>query len=612
MTEPADLGARVDAELTRLAPAAKRVVVAVSGGADSVAAARLLAAAGRDLVIAHFDHRLRPDSGGDAEFVRALSARLGAEFRLGGADVLAVASARRWNLEDAARRLRYAFLHDVLRATAARDGAIVVAHTLDDQAETFLLQLLRGAAFPGGMAARRGSVVRPLLGVRREELRAHLRLLTQAWREDATNDDLSRNRAWVRAELLPALESRFPGVAERIDHTASQLAAARAALERLARERFGEADIDVGRLAGAEPALRRAVIAARLRALGVPATRAVVADLEAALGEAARLGSAAPPWRRDLPRGASATLAYGRFAIGRSTSAAPAPEAPRAVSTLADLPAGAPAAVLAGRSGLVVRRRLPGDRIRLPGGTKLVSDLLIDRKVPRAERDRLRVIADGPEVLWVEGVAVAAALGAGAAGVSPEALGAPARGSSPPAANGDPLAPDTRPTPDRDARLMRLALAQARLALAEGEVPVGALVARGDEVLAVGRNRTRATGDPTAHAEIVAMRAAAERLGGWRLTGCTLYVTLEPCPMCFGAVLQSHVARVVFGAPNLRDGALGGVADVSLAPWKRVPAILGGVEGGAAARLLKDAFAAARGADAPEGGTDDPRQDGMN
>ncbi len=577
---------RMDAELTRLAPSAKRVVVAVSGGADSVAAARLLAAAGRDLVIAHFDHRLRPESGGDAEFVRALSARLGAEFRLGGVDVLAVARARGWNLEDAARRLRYAFLHDVLRETAARDGAIVVAHTLDDQAETFMLQLLRGAAFPGGMAARRGTVVRPLLGVRREELRAHLRLLAQAWREDTTNDDLSRNRAWVRSELLPALESRFPGVAERIGHTASQLAAARAALERLARERFGEADMDVGRLAGAEPALRRAAIAARLRALGVPATRAAVADLEAAVGAAASLGSAAPPWRRDLPRGASATIAYGRFAIGRSSSAAPTPEAPRVVSVPADLPVGAPAAVLAGRSGLVVRRRLPGDRIRLPGGTKLVSDLLVDRKVPRAERDRLWVIADGSEVLWVAGVAVAA--------------------------NVDSPTPGAQASSDRDVRLMRVALEQARLALAEGEVPVGALVARGDEILAVGRNRTRATGDPTAHAEVVAVRAAAERLGGWRLTGCTLYVTLEPCPMCFGAVLQSHVARVVFGAPNPRDGALGGVADISLAPWKRAPAIQGGIEGAAAARLLKDAFAAARGADAPEGGTDDPRQDGMN
>ncbi len=602
MAEPADLGARVAADLTRLAPGAGRVVVAVSGGADSVAAARLLAAAGRDLVIAHFDHRLRPDSGEDAEFVRGLSASLGAEFRLGGADVAAVARAKRWNLEDAARRLRYAFLHGVLREVAPRDGVIVVAHTRDDQAETFLLQLLRGAAFPSGMAESRGSVVRPLLGVGRDELRAHLRLLAQAWREDATNDDLSRNRAWVRSELLPKLEGRFPGAARRIAHTASHLAAAGATLERVARERFGEGEVDVGRLAAAEPALRRATIAARLRALGVPVTRSAIADLEGALGEATRLGAGAPPWRRDLPRGVRATIAYGRFGVGRTSGAPVRTAEPRPVTAAADLPAGVSGSVL-DRPGLVMRHRLPGDRIRLPGGTKLVSDLLVDRKVLKEERDRLRLLASGSEVLWVEGVAVA--LGAGVL------------------------------EPDADARLMRVALEQARLAAAEGEVPVGAVVARDGEVLGVGRNRTVAGRDPTAHAEVLALRAAAEKVGDWRLTGCTLYVTLEPCPMCLGAALQSHVARVVYGAANLRDGALGGVTDLMLAPWKRVPEVVGGVEGAAAARLLKDAFAAARGAKAlvepaavtagrdaagadaatdarTDAGADDPRQDGMN
>lgn len=585
MAKPVDLPANVDAELTRLAPAAGRVVVAVSGGADSVAAACLLTAAGRDLVIAHFDHQLRPASGQDAEFVRDLSARLGAEFRSGAADVAAVARAKRWNLEDAARRLRYAFLHRVLREVAARDGVIVVAHTRDDQAETFLLQLLRGAAFPGGMADRRGSVVRPLLGTGRDELRAYLRRAAQIWREDATNADVSRNRAWVRAELLPRLEGRFPGATLRIAHTASQLAAARTTLERVARERFGEGDVAVVRLAGAEPALRRAAVAERLRALGVPVTRAAMADIEDALAAAARLGVGAPPWRRDLPRGVSAAIAYGRFGVGRATDAAPLPVEPRPVTAPADLPAGVSETVLHDRPGLVMRHRLPGDRIRLPGGTKLVSDLLVDRKVPRAERDGLRLLASGSEVLWVEGVAVA--LGAGT------------------------LAPAT------DVRLMRVALEQARLAASQGEVPVGAVVTRDGEVLAAGRNRTVTDGDPTAHAEVLALRAAAEKIGDWRLTGCTLYVTLEPCPMCLGAALQSHVARVVYGATNLRDGALGGVTDLALAPWKRFPEVVGGVEGPAAARLLKDAFAATRGAKAVaepavDAWVDDPRQDGMN
>lgn len=109
---------------------------------------------------------------------------------------------------------------------------------------------------------------------------------------------------------------------------------------------------------------------------------------------------------------------------------------------------------------------------------------------------------------------------------------------------------------------MRLALAEARAAADAGEVPVGAVVVKDGQVIATGRNAPVQANDPTAHAEIVALRAAAQRLGNYRLDGCTLYVTLEPCAMCSGAMLHSRLARVVFGASQPKTGAAGSVLDL--------------------------------------------------
>ncbi|MEV5978936.1 tRNA adenosine(34) deaminase TadA [Streptomyces sp. NPDC052114] len=111
---------------------------------------------------------------------------------------------------------------------------------------------------------------------------------------------------------------------------------------------------------------------------------------------------------------------------------------------------------------------------------------------------------------------------------------------------------------------MRLALAEAERAVAGGDVPVGAVVLSpdGTTVLAVGHNEREAAGDPTAHAEVLALRRAAAALGSWRLTGCTLVVTLEPCTMCAGALVQSRVDRVVYGARDDKAGAAGSLWDV--------------------------------------------------
>jgi tRNA(adenine34) deaminase len=138
---------------------------------------------------------------------------------------------------------------------------------------------------------------------------------------------------------------------------------------------------------------------------------------------------------------------------------------------------------------------------------------------------------------------------------------------------------------------MRLALAEARAAAAAGEVPVGAVVVKDGRVIATGRNAPIAGHDPTAHAEVAALRAAAAHLGNYRLDGCTLYVTLEPCSMCAGAMLHARLARVVFGAPDPRTGAAGSVVNLFAEPrLNHQTQVQGGVMAEACGALLRDFF----------------------
>ena len=140
--------------------------------------------------------------------------------------------------------------------------------------------------------------------------------------------------------------------------------------------------------------------------------------------------------------------------------------------------------------------------------------------------------------------------------------------------------------------LMGIALEQARAALATGDVPIGAVVAAPDgRILAVGRNEREATGDPTAHAEVVAIRAAAAALGTWRLDGCTLAVTLEPCPMCAGAMVLARLRRLVFGCADPRAGACGTLFDIVRdARLNHRCLVRSGVLGEECARLLTGYF----------------------
>ncbi|MBS0426056.1 MAG: tRNA adenosine(34) deaminase TadA [Proteobacteria bacterium] len=147
------------------------------------------------------------------------------------------------------------------------------------------------------------------------------------------------------------------------------------------------------------------------------------------------------------------------------------------------------------------------------------------------------------------------------------------------------------PSEADDARWMAVALAQAREAAAAGEVPVGAVVVKDGVLLATGRNSPVATHDPTAHAEVNALRAAAAALGNYRLDGCTLYVTLEPCAMCSGAMLHARLARVVYGAADPRTGAAGSVVDLFAQPLlNHHTRVTSGVAAEACGALLQDFF----------------------
>ena len=146
-----------------------------------------------------------------------------------------------------------------------------------------------------------------------------------------------------------------------------------------------------------------------------------------------------------------------------------------------------------------------------------------------------------------------------------------------------------------DERFMRLAIAEAERALGHDDVPIGAVVIHGGDVVGAGRNERELRQDPTAHAEIIALRAAANALGSWRVLDSTLYVTLEPCAMCAGAIVLARVPRVVFGCTDPKAGAAGSVLDVLAEPrLNHRPVVTGGVLARECATLLTDFFGARR------------------
>ena len=139
-------------------------------------------------------------------------------------------------------------------------------------------------------------------------------------------------------------------------------------------------------------------------------------------------------------------------------------------------------------------------------------------------------------------------------------------------------------------KFMTLALEQAKTAAKKGEVPIGAVVIKDDKVIAAAHNMCEALNDPTAHAEILAIRAAAKELGDFRLTGAQLYVTLEPCPMCAGAAINARIGEIIFGAADPAKGALGSVTNMYSFDFPNRPTVYGGINEKECLELLKEFF----------------------
>ena len=146
----------------------------------------------------------------------------------------------------------------------------------------------------------------------------------------------------------------------------------------------------------------------------------------------------------------------------------------------------------------------------------------------------------------------------------------------------------------RDEAFMRLAIEQAQIAASLGEIPVGAVVVKDGQVIGRGYNRREIDSSATAHAEVLAIEDACKQLGTWRLTDCELYVTLEPCPMCAGAIINARIRRVIYGAKDERAGCCGSVADFFVMPFNHNPLSRSGILAEECKKRLLDFFSTLR------------------
>lgn len=437
-----------------LAVSGARLVAAVSGGADSVAMLRALAdaapALGLVLSVAHLNHGIRPEAAGDAEFVQDLCTRLGLEVELGQADVPAAARAAHRSVEMQARAMRHAFLRQA--ACRHRADAVLTAHTLDDQAETLLLNLCRGAGpaalggIPPDTVIQGMRMVRPLLAVPRRTVEDYLRGVGQSWREDATNQDPVYRRNAVRLRILPLLkETLNPLAATAIAHAAAilrddnDLLDTLAAAERTALQAVNGAAADTLPLAPLRrlhPALRRRLLAGWLRERGIPPERLRFDWIERldALAHADAGGG-----RIRLAAGLEVRHEYDRMRCVAASAAASASATPATAETTLAIPGitalpgfgcrveadfdkgyrrepAAPPGTIPAEVHLrydpeekppviTVRSRKPGDRLAMLGadGTRKVQDILTDARIPAARRDRIPLFCINGEVAWIPG-----------------------------------------------------------------------------------------------------------------------------------------------------------------------------------------------------------------
>jgi tRNA(Ile)-lysidine synthase len=434
------------------------VVTAVSGGADSLCLLDCLRRLGYRVVLAHFDHRLREGSERDAEFVLALAQRHGLRAVVGREDVRASAHGR--SLEDAARLARYRFLARV--AHEHRSRVIATGHTTDDQAETVLLHLLRGAGpaglsgmrpatplhdWPDLMPGRPLTLIRPLLAISRADTRAHCASIGLTPREDPSNTDPSFVRNRIRLELMPQLATYNPGIRETLDRTARLMRDVADLVEDQARAAWPETVRRAGRGSFALNALRlgrlpRAVqgelIRRALRVLGPEASEIGLDEVERVLVTAR---TARPPRRVTIGAGLEAERMGEEVILRLEGAAVSFPQVPQLTSWRARRVRVDAAIALASGWGLSarevrltpIRRKalirnpeprlaafdaadLPsrlqlrppaaGDRLHPLGlkGSVKIADLLIDRHIPRLARERWPILVAEGAPIWVAGL----------------------------------------------------------------------------------------------------------------------------------------------------------------------------------------------------------------
>ena len=375
------------------------VICAVSGGADSMALLWAMWSLKEKLKLqveaAHFNHHLRgEESQRDEDFVVSFCKAHGIACHVGGAQV----QPGEKGLEAAARSARYAFLQSL-------PGKIATAHTADDNAETMLMHLLRGTGLKGlgGIAPMRDNLIRPMLSVSRQEVLAFLEAEGISYVTDSSNDtdEFLRNR--IRHHVMPLLKEENPSLAENLSATALRLRQDEAALDTMA-----EATTDV-------EALRNLPIAVQTRALSKLLVEFGVKEPEAEHVELLRriVKSENPSARGQFP-GAVLGRHYDQLVKLEETELLGCCVIPYPGETL--LPEWGVKVICSdpkdGRNGypvhiqgeLILRSRAEGDIIKLPGGTKTLKKLFIDRKIPAHQRDRIPVLADDRGVVAVMGI----------------------------------------------------------------------------------------------------------------------------------------------------------------------------------------------------------------
>ncbi|MFY9487353.1 MAG: tRNA lysidine(34) synthetase TilS [Solirubrobacterales bacterium] len=413
-------------DFSEIWPPEERLLLMLSGGGDSVGLLGLLVTqrGPEKLVALHVNYGLRgPESDADETFCRELCDRLGVELHVERVELDPQASG---NLHDRARKVRYEAAESLGDRLGCR--SIVVAHTADDQAETVLYRMFAspGSRALSGIPERRGRIVRPLLGVRRADLRRWCEQNGFEWREDASNDDPRFARARAR-DLLAGAAELHPAAIDNFLRTIRELEREREALDGIVGQLLATATDNNARLVIAELATMPAALArlvlrayvesltgtrvpAAANALDVVLSHAVEArgarivqidgaELTVEHGLVSLAGETAPP-----PPVATLAipgeLEFGDWLIAASAAAAHEPSTAAEQASL-DAPTVA--------AGLSVRARNPGDRIRPAGlgGSKSLQDLFVDQKVPRALRDSYPIVCSGERIAWIPGLAIA-------------------------------------------------------------------------------------------------------------------------------------------------------------------------------------------------------------